>query len=66
MIDFNSPTWLEIKACVTQELEALRGELERPNDDIATANLRGRIQQCRKLLDMQTSAPEFAKPAEYF
>lgn len=66
MIDFNSPTWLEIKGRMSIELDALRGELERQNDEITTANLRGRIQQCRKLLDMQTLAPEFIKSTEYF
>jgi hypothetical protein len=60
--DFNTAVWATLEKDLQAELQRLREQNDANLDDLATAKLRGRIEQIKDLLALNKSLVSF-KPA---
>ena len=61
--DFDTPTWDRLRALANTRLAAHRRDLERPQTDDHTSRiLRGRIQELKELLALETAPADDAGP----
>lgn len=54
----NDPLWLKVKAELESRLNQLRKDNDKDMNESATAKLRGRISEVKRILDMGVDTPK--------